>query len=137
QVETLASNHPNVTFLGSLPRTAIIEAMRRHRYLVFPSQCLEGFPLVYPEALACGLAVFAFHPSALADLAVRDGTGISVRWEEPWADVLVGDEPQETPSPAVCREVFEAQYSEMSFRERTAALIASLHTALRQDFERL
>jgi len=121
-LEELASSRENVSVLGKLPRTGVIEAMRSHRCLVFPSQWLEGLPLVYLEALACGLAVLAFRPSAVAHLVERDRTGWAATWSEPWKDLLATD----PPTPMRCRAVFERRYSERSFHQRMAALLTSL-----------
>jgi glycosyltransferase involved in cell wall biosynthesis len=127
ELEAIAARLPNVSLVGQLTRPDVIQAMQRHRHLVFPSRALEGFPLVYPEALACGLAVIAFQPSALADLANRDKTGMAVQWDEPWPELLRGAPQPGAPSPAHCREIFEAHYSESSFRHRIAALLDALN----------
>jgi glycosyltransferase involved in cell wall biosynthesis len=132
-LQAAAALRPNVTVVGPLPRSAVIDAMRSHRRLVFPSQWLEGFPLVYPEALACGLGVFAFRPSALADLASRDNTGTATSWNEHWPDLLKATLSLNDPSPAYCRDVFEQRYSEASFHRRLTALVDSLYRAQREQ----
>jgi glycosyltransferase involved in cell wall biosynthesis len=126
EIEAFASTRPQVTVAGGLSRSAVIDAMRRHKYLLFPSLCLEGFPMVYPEALASGLAIMAFVPSALAELAEREGTGFSVRWSDRWEDLVIAASDVEDFSPSNCRDIFEERYSESAFLMRTEDLIGAV-----------
>ncbi|MCT0208300.1 glycosyltransferase family 4 protein [Synechococcus sp. CS-1332] len=57
--------------IPSLPHGAILEQMRQHDVLVFPS-LFEGFGLVLTEALSQGLPVIATPNTAAPDL-IRDG----------------------------------------------------------------
>ena len=44
-LETLASEGiPGVEWLGYQPRDRVLEAMREANFLVFPTECYEGFP---------------------------------------------------------------------------------------------
>ena len=74
QVTALAPT--SVTFLGTQPSEAVSHLMRAAVGLVFPSRCLEGFPLVYLEALAAGTPLLAWRPSVVADFVVQHGTGV-------------------------------------------------------------
>lgn len=59
------------TTIPSLPHAAILEQMRQHDVLVFPS-LFEGFGLVLTEALSQGLPLIATPHTAAPDL-IRDG----------------------------------------------------------------
>jgi glycosyltransferase involved in cell wall biosynthesis len=58
-------------WIPSLPHGAILEQMRQHDVLVFPS-LFEGFGLVLTEALSQGLPVIA-SPNTAAPELIRDG----------------------------------------------------------------
>jgi glycosyltransferase involved in cell wall biosynthesis len=124
-VAALSAGNKSVTFLGRLPRAQAVAVMRRHRWLVFPSRSFEALPLVYPEALACGLPVIAFYPSAVAHLVTEEGTGFSVHWHEPWSRALSGLSDR-TPSPEACRRVFETRYSETAFVQQYESMLRTL-----------
>jgi len=66
-VEALAARRPNTAVVGGVSRSTAIDAMRRSRWLLFPSHWLEELPKMYLEALACGLPTLAFEPSVLAE----------------------------------------------------------------------
>jgi glycosyltransferase involved in cell wall biosynthesis len=62
----------DVRFLGQQPRTAILALMREARLVVLPSECYEGLPVTYVEALAAGAPVAASRLGALAEI-LNDG----------------------------------------------------------------
>jgi len=125
EVEERARTHGNINFLGAQSRRDVLRAMQRHRRLVFPSGWLEGFPVIYVEALACGLPIVAFQPSVLADIAPRDGTGVGVSWDGQWLNSLsaLGTQPSHF---LECRKAFEKQYSEAAFLRRVEAVTKPL-----------
>ncbi len=59
------------THKASLPHSEILEQMRRHDVLIFPS-LFEGFGLVLTEALSCGLPVITTANTAAPDF-ITDG----------------------------------------------------------------
>jgi len=79
-------------YFPSLPHAEILEQMRHHDLLVFPS-LFEGFGLVLTEALSCGLPIIATAHTAAPDLItdkkegfiipIRDSQAIAQKFE--WA----------------------------------------------------
>lgn len=59
---------PAIRYLGSLPHSAVLEQMRLHDVLLFPS-LFEGFGMVITEAMSQGMVVMATDRTALPDIA--------------------------------------------------------------------
>ncbi len=71
-----ATAPPSVSVLGPLGSAEVAAEMRRAAFLVLPSQCYEGFPMVVAEAFSRGLPVIASRLGSLAEI-VEDGvTGL-------------------------------------------------------------
>jgi glycosyltransferase involved in cell wall biosynthesis len=49
--------------------------MRRASALVIPSRWMEGFPVIYAEALVSGLPVLTFEPCNVVEFVTEDETG--------------------------------------------------------------
>jgi glycosyltransferase involved in cell wall biosynthesis len=62
---------PGVEWLGRLTRNQVVALMRDASFLVFPSECYEGFPVALVEAFATGLPAIASAHGSTAEL-VRD-----------------------------------------------------------------
>ncbi len=67
---------PNAKFMGQLSRDRVLEAYRKSRFLVFPSRCFEGCPLVISEAMSHGLPVVASRISGIPELVDEGVTGL-------------------------------------------------------------
>lgn len=66
----------DISFDGNLERWLVFDVIKRARFLVFPSECYENFPLAVAEAYACGVPVIASRLGAMAEI-VHDGiTGL-------------------------------------------------------------
>jgi glycosyltransferase involved in cell wall biosynthesis len=63
---------PTVTFHGQLNRERTIAAMRQARFLVFPSEWYENFPVTIAESFACGVPVICSRLGAMQEI-VEDG----------------------------------------------------------------
>jgi glycosyltransferase involved in cell wall biosynthesis len=63
----------SVQFTGWLDARATVKRLHAARFLVVPSLCYEGFPMVIAEAYACGVPVIAAGLGGLAEI-VRDGS---------------------------------------------------------------
>lgn len=66
----------NVMFTGEVPRAETVEAIKRARFLVAPSECYEGFSMTVAEALACGIPVIASGHGGLAEVVEDNRTGL-------------------------------------------------------------
>jgi len=66
----------NVSLDGGLEKSAVLAAMKRARFMVFPSTCYENFPLVIAEAYACGVPVIASRHGAMAEIVRHGVTGL-------------------------------------------------------------
>jgi len=67
---------PSVTYRGRLPRAQTLAAMKNARFLVFPSEWYEGFPLTIAEAFACGLPVVGTRLGAMQEIVSDGVTGL-------------------------------------------------------------
>ena len=76
RIEAVASQLRNVNVRGRLSREMTVAAMKRARFLIFPSECYEGLPMTVIEAYACGVPVIASRLGTTAEI-VHDGqTGL-------------------------------------------------------------
>jgi glycosyltransferase involved in cell wall biosynthesis len=67
---------PGVSWIGSQPRTKILELMREAQVLIVPSECYENGPLAALEAFACGLPVIASNLGSMAETVTHEKTGL-------------------------------------------------------------
>lgn len=76
-LETLAGTAPPGTrWPGALPRTKVRRLMADAAFLVFPSEGVEGFPMVILEAFAAGLPVITSGYGAMAEIVEHGRTGL-------------------------------------------------------------
>jgi glycosyltransferase involved in cell wall biosynthesis len=72
-----SNNINTVEFIGLRPRAEVIEQIRSARFVVFPSETYENFPMTIAEAYACGVPVIASKVGSTAEI-VHDGvTGLT------------------------------------------------------------
>lgn len=117
----------DIEIIDRAGREQVAALMRRSLGLVLPSRWLEGFPLVYAEALAAGLPVLAGPQNGIASLVDADGTGA----------VFTGDLEADLANArevfpglrAHCRGVFEDRYTEDAHVRRLERLYASASSA--------
>jgi glycosyltransferase involved in cell wall biosynthesis len=90
-LETLSlARQPGIEWLGWQPRERVLAAMKEASFLIFPTECYEGFPIVLLEAMATGLPIIASRRGALPEI-VRDGeSGVLVSSNDPehWLEAL-------------------------------------------------
>jgi glycosyltransferase involved in cell wall biosynthesis len=65
-----------VEFVGRKSFDDCIKLLKNARFLVMPSVCYEGFPLVVRESFACGKPVIASNLGSLAELVEDGKTGL-------------------------------------------------------------
>jgi glycosyltransferase involved in cell wall biosynthesis len=74
--ELAAGTLPSVMYRGRLPRAETLAAMKNARFLVFPSEWYEGFPVTIAEAFACGVPVIGSRLGAMQEIIVDGETGL-------------------------------------------------------------
>lgn len=117
---------PEVDFAGRLTREAVALEMYQATGLVVPSRWNEGLPLVYIEALACGLPVVAYSGSEVARLVVEQGTGATYADARSLRTALTYVMEHRADLSRNARAVFSARYSEDQFVQRVTALYRTL-----------
>lgn len=65
-----------VELLGRLSHKQVLALMRDARFLVFPSECYEGFPMTIAEAFACGVPVVTSKLGGMAEIVKDSYTGL-------------------------------------------------------------
>lgn len=66
----------NITFLGRLPRKQALEHLSGARFLLFPSEWYESFPMTILEAYAHGLPVLASRMGVMPEIVKEGQTGL-------------------------------------------------------------
>lgn len=73
----------NIEFAGIQPREDVLNTMAEAEFLILPSECYEGFPMVIAEAFACGTPVLASKIGSMGEL-IEDGiTGLKFAAGDP------------------------------------------------------
>ena len=70
---------PAVTYMGRLPRERTLATMKRARFLVFPSEWYEGFPMTIAEAFACSVPVICSSLGSMQEIVTDGRTGLHFR----------------------------------------------------------
>ena len=70
---------PSLTYRGQLRRAETLHAMKNARFLIFPSEWYEGFPVTIAEAFACGVPVVGSRLGAMQEIISDGVTGLHFR----------------------------------------------------------
>lgn len=73
--ETVRRLGLNVEFTGMQDRAAVLRIISNAEFLIVPSECYEGFPMVIAESFACGTPVLASRIGSMVELIEEDVTG--------------------------------------------------------------
>jgi glycosyltransferase involved in cell wall biosynthesis len=76
EAKATTTNPGRVKFSGRIPPQDIFQEIRKARFVVFPSICLETFGLSIVEAFACGVPVIASRLGSLAEIVCDGITGL-------------------------------------------------------------
>lgn len=78
QVESILKEGkvPSVSYAGRLSRPDTLAAMKGARFLIFPSEWYEGFPVTIAEAFACGIPVVCSRLGSMAEIVADGETGL-------------------------------------------------------------
>ncbi len=69
----------HVQYLGQVPGARVMQEMKGARFLIFPSELYENFPLTLCEAFACGVPVVASDIGAMKEIVEDGKTGLHFR----------------------------------------------------------
>lgn len=75
KLERAAAKSEWISYLGRLPHEEVIKHMQQARFLVFPSEWYEGFPMTIAEAFTAGLPVVASNMGAMSAIIHHGRTG--------------------------------------------------------------
>ncbi|MCU1303523.1 MAG: glycosyl transferase group 1 [Candidatus Sulfotelmatobacter sp.] len=76
EIEKSVGKLTSVIYRGRLPRTETLAAIKKARFLVFPSEWYEGFPVTIAEAFACGVPVVSSRLGAMQEIITDSVTGL-------------------------------------------------------------
>jgi glycosyltransferase involved in cell wall biosynthesis len=69
-------NLKNVDYRGRLSRQHTLAAMKGARFLMFPSEWYEGFPVTIAESFACGVPVICSRLGGMQEIVADGRTGL-------------------------------------------------------------
>jgi glycosyltransferase involved in cell wall biosynthesis len=116
ELECAKLSHSKIKFEGAIPRENVFAAIKRARFLIFPSEWYECFPMTLAEAFACGTPCIASAIGSVEEIVQdrRNGLLFEPRNSQDLADMVA----QAWLSPETtrqmgreARECFESAYT--------------------------
>jgi glycosyltransferase involved in cell wall biosynthesis len=124
------AEHRRIEIDARLPRAAVLQMMLQSDALMVPSACPEGLPLVFLEALACGLPVVVRRDCDLAERVRGAKLGAVVdRVEDMPTAALRLVQSDRDQCAERCRWEYVTNFTERSWVERTIGLYQLLRDA--------
>ena len=121
----------NVNYRGRLSRQDTLAAMKSARFLLFPSEWYEGFPVTIAESFACGVPVLCSRLGGMQEIVDDGRTGLHFTPGDPsdLADKVqwAWSHPKETSTMGfAARAEFEAKYS----AERNFGMLTDIYESV-------
>jgi glycosyltransferase involved in cell wall biosynthesis len=116
ELELKSGKLPAVRYLGRLSRPDTLATMKGARFLVFPSEWYEGFPVTIAESFASGVPVICSRLGSMQEIVADGRTGLHFRAGDS-ADLMqkvrwAWDHPQEMAEMGrTARREFEKKYT--------------------------
>lgn len=73
---TSGKSNSLIEFMGHQPKQTVIDLMKGSRFLIFPSEWYEGFPMTIVEAFACGIPVVTSRLGGMEEIVTDGVTGL-------------------------------------------------------------
>ena len=127
----------NIEFAGRQPKGAVLEAIARAEFLIVPSECYEGFPMVIAESYACGTPVLASRIGSLEELVEEDVTGSKFTVGDP--DALAAGAIRMLADPSRLhrmRKHARAYFDNHLTEESNFAQLMAIYRSVRDEFAR-
>jgi len=105
-----------ISLLGQVPHSELLEAIKKARFMIFPSGCYENFPMAVIEAFACGIPALVSRRGAMREIVENGSSGLHFDPDNP-KDIAAKVEwawthPEELAAMGrTARRVFETSYS--------------------------
>ncbi len=121
----------NIDYRGRLSRQDTLAAMKGARFLMFPSEWYEGFPVTIAESFACGVPVLCSRLGGMQEIVEDGSTGLHFTPGDP-ADMAekvqwAWSHPEETSTMGFrARSEFEAKYS----AERNFGMLTEIYDSV-------
>ncbi len=121
----------NIDYRGRLSRQDTLAAMKGARFLMFPSEWYEGFPVTIAESFACGVPVLCSRLGGMQEIVEDGSTGLHFTPSDP-ADMAekvqwAWSHPEETSTMGFrARSEFEAKYS----AERNFGMLTEIYDSV-------
>ncbi|WP_420645356.1 glycosyltransferase family 4 protein [Candidatus Leptofilum sp.] len=67
----------NVELVGRLSKEEMLNLIKEARFLVFPSEWYEGFPMILVEAFACAVPIITSNLGTMSDIVINGKNGLT------------------------------------------------------------